>query len=236
MGLGAGLQKEQPMTRILKALAMAALATLAMGAMAAAAAQAHTPAAFNSELEETVITSTVDGATGKEKHHVIDLAGKPLTCPEPSFKGELKGKINTELTLEPEYNTGICSYNTTENAAVTMNGGDYVFRANGEFVIGSKAGKNCATEPIKIQTENFCLFEIGPQTIKGVLTYKNIVVGGVEEITVEIRPTGIAYTAGAFCPAKGIFANGNYTTGNTILTGANKGGAMTNIKWTATVP
>lgn len=224
------------MNRILKTMALAALAMLAMGAMAASAAQAHTPALFHSELEETVVTSTVDGVSGKEKHHVIDLAGKPLTCPEPSFKGEWKGKANAELTLEPEYNTGICSYNTTENAAVAMNGCDFVFRANGEFVIGSKAGKNCATEPITVQTEKFCLFEIGPQTIVGVLTYKNIVVGGVEEITTEIRPTGIAYTAGAFCPAVGKFANGNYTTGNTILTGANKGGAMTNIKWTATVP
>ena len=236
MGLGAGLQKEQPMTRILKALAMAALATLAMGAMAAAAAQAHTPAAFNSELEETVITSTVDGATGKEKHHVIDLAGKPLTCPEPSFKGELKrkNKYGTDTGTRIQHRDLLVQHDRKRSGHHER----LRLRLQGQWRIRHRqqSGQKLRDRTNQNPDGKFCLFEIGPQTIKGVLTYKNIVVGGVEEITVEIRPTGIAYTAGAFCPAKGIFANGNYTTGNTILTGANKGGAMTNIKWTATVP
>jgi hypothetical protein len=221
------------MTRKRLALALVASAFLA----AAATASAHTPALFVSELEETVVSSRVDGTTGAEKHHVLIFAGAKWTCPEPSFKGTWKSKSVTELTLDPEYNTGICNYEGAQNATVAMNGCDFVWKANGEFEIGSKAGKNCANEPIKLQNEAFCVIEVGPQTIKTAITYKTIQPITVKEITVDLKPAGILYTQSVFCPGGGgKFATGKYETGRTILKGANTMGAQTNITWEATIP
>jgi hypothetical protein len=52
---------------------------------------------------------------------------------------------------------------------------------------------------------------------------------GETEVTFEPHVTGIAYTAtGPGCPATGHFSNGDYTTGNVVIT-AEQGGSMVPI-------
>lgn len=218
------------MLRNLKALALAVVVLTAVGGGTAATAQAFP--LFHSELTETTVTSTADG-TGKQAHHVMQIAGGELTCSGASFHGLQTAKTVSELTLSPTY-TG-CNY-LGVLTTVVMGGCNFVLSANGEFAIASKAGKNCGTEPITWEVgtlELNCKIEIFPQSGRKGLTFKNIKPGTVEEITMEMKITKIAYNAiGNGCVKAGEFTDGEYETGNTILTGAKPGGgAMTNYKW-----
>jgi hypothetical protein len=77
-----------------------------------------------------------------------------------------------------------------------------------------------------------CQIQIGNQLSLNSTSYQNINPGETKEVTMEINVTGISYIAtGVSCPKTGIFEDGRYTTGNTILTGAEVGGEgkMTNF-------
>ncbi len=222
------------MLRNLKALALAVVVLTAVGSGTAATAQAFP--LFHSELTETTVTSTADGA-GAATHHVIDVAGAPLTCASASFDGLQTAKTVSELTVSATYSK--CTYLGLATAVV-MGGCNFVFHANGEMDIVSKPGKNCSTEPISWEVgapeiEISCEIRIFPQTGRKGLSFHNIKPGTVEEMTMEMKVTGIKYVAIAEnegCKEEGEFANGEYETGNTILTGAKPGGgAMTNYKW-----
>ena len=186
---------------------------------------------FHSELTATTITSTADGE-GAAAHHVLDVGGGSLTCSGASFHGAQGEREVESLTLTGEYSG--CVY-LGQATTVNMNGCDYVIHANGEVDVASKSGKNCATEPIKFSVIG-CKIEIGPQSGLKEATYNNIEPEAFEEITVEAHITGVKYTAtGALCiePGHGL-TNGEYTTGNTILTGAKESEPtkMANIRWT----
>jgi len=187
------------------------------------------PQRLRSELAETTtVTSTADG-TGKTAHHVIELDGGTVTCSSASFEGSQSGKEATELTVNPTYKE--CTFSGTP-VTVSTGGCAYGLHASKEFAIKSRAGKNCATEPIKVEFES-CKIEIGPQGPRELLGFHNIKPGAVEEVTMEMSLTGIAYKAtGAKCLKAGEFSDGAYKTGNTILTGAKPGGgAMVNYRW-----
>jgi hypothetical protein len=223
------------MTRKLKLCVAVAIAAAGISAFQGPAAEAHTPALFNSEVEDPAISSRLDGTFAGEFHHDLELLNLPLTCLEVSFKGGFKTKSTTEISLAVEFGTFQCKYNGS-SAKVEMKGCNYIFRANGDFAIGNKEGKECSKEPIEVLAQE-CTFKLPPQTIKGALTYTNILVGGVKEVTVANKATAIEYSAeGAKCAGKGNFANGRFTQARTILRAANSKGALTDFTWTATVP
>lgn len=187
------------------------------------------PKKFLSELtENTTVTSTADG-TGKTAHHVIDAAGASLTCTSLSLSGTQAIKEASELKLGATY--AGCTY-VGLATTVSMGGCEFVLHSSGIFEIASKAGKNCATEPIKWEVAG-CKIEVPSQGGRELLTYKNIKPGAVTEVTMEMNVTGITYKAtGGSCVKTGEFSDGSYTTGNTILTGAKPGGgAMVNYSW-----
>jgi len=183
---------------------------------------------FVSEVSETVVTSTADG-TGKTAHHVIELDSGVLTCSSASFEGTQSGEEAIELTITPTYKECLFSGSPV---TVSTGGCAYGLHSSREFEIKSRAGKNCATEPIKVEFAA-CKIEIPPQAERASLNFHNIKPGAVEEVTMETSLTGISYKAtGAGCPKAGEFSDGTYSTGNTILTGAKPGGgAMVNYRW-----
>jgi len=218
------------MIRSLRCLTSMAMAVLALGVLGASAAQASTFQSLKESAGELTITTTPDG-TLKTAHHVIDFSKNvTMTCASMSADGVLKPPA-ASLTLEPTYNE--CSFNGAAKVPVKMNGCDYVFYANGEFEIASSAGNNCGLNKISISA-NGCTVFIGPQKLKGI-TYHNINPSGVnEEITLEMALNGLASeVVGAGCAEVGAFKAGEYTTGNTILTGAEKANpnVMVGIKW-----
>jgi len=207
------------MIRSLKLLMAMAMATLALGGLGAAAAQATNFVPSTEGMTELTITSTPDG-TGTNAHHVIVFSKNvSITCVSMSVDGILKGSSAT-LTLEPTYNE--CSFNNAMNVPVKMNGCDYVFSTTGELEIASATGKNCASSKISISANN-CTVLIGPQKLTGV-TYKNINPSGKNpEITMAMLLKNlVSEVSGPGCAETGTFKTGEYTTGNTILTGAEK--------------
>jgi len=220
------------MIRNLKALMLAGVAALALGAIGASAAQA---AEFHSSAAETTVTLTTDG-TGKNAHQVFDAAGASITCAGIAGDGTIKGSTATTVTLDVSYE-GPCTF-VGQAATVEMRGCDYTFTSHGTVSLTNATGKSCATEPIRFSVASpFCEVTIGNagginQNLESV-KYSNITVGGVKEVTVEANVTNITYTAsGAGCPETGTKSNGQYTTGNTIVTGEVPGTqTMVNVTW-----
>lgn len=186
------------------------------------------PIKFRAKGLETKVTSTADG-TGKTAHHVIDAAGGSLTCSSVTLEGTQAAEVAIELAVSATYKE--CTY-LGQPTAVSMGGCGYVLHSGGELDIASRAGKNCATEPIKWEAAG-CKIEISPQNGRELLTFHNVKPGSVTEITMGMNVTGIAYKAtGESCAKKGELTDGAYTTGNTILTGAKPGGGeMIDYSW-----
>jgi len=219
------------MIRNLKALLLAAVAVMAVSAVGASAGQA---AEFHSSVAETKLTLTTDG-TGKTAHQVFDAAGASITCAGIKGEGNLAVSTATSVTIDVTYE-GPCTF-VGQEATVDMKGCDYTFTSHGTVSLSSRTGKNCATEPITFSVPSPpCTVTVGSagganQNLESV-TYHNITTSGVSEITVEPHVTGITYTAtGSGCPETGTKTNGNYTTGNTIVTGSSAASSMVNIFW-----
>jgi hypothetical protein len=226
------------MIRNLKALMLAAMAVLAMSAVAAQGAQAHTPAVFHSELSETTITTLPDETAGtKTAHHVFDINNNTMsiTCNTVTVDSVITESTPTTITADNvAYNT--CTFNG-QSVTVEMHGCHYMFHADGRVdIVGCNAG-----EKIKFSGNN-CTVEVGEQSGLTEVTYHaGPLRNGKKTVTLEAHVTGIAYTAsGTNCTETGAKTDGNYTTGNTIVTGSKKGSVaaadIVNIEWTPTVP
>jgi len=108
-----------------------------------------------------------------------------------------------------------------------MNGCDYTLSSEGGAVIGSRAGKNCATEPITFEAAG-AKVEVGPQSLTGI-KYHNVKPGTSEKITVEaLVKNVVGKCTGIFCGSSS-FTNGEFTTGNTLATCAPKGSTTSTV-------
>lgn len=208
------------MIRNLKALMIAAVAVLAMSAMAASAAQGAVE--FHSSSGAATLTTTPDG-TGKTAHQVFDAAGGTITCNTVSGEASIGGSTAAAVQSTTITYSGNCNF-VGQAATVNMNGCNYNFHANGEVDIVC-TGSNEITFSVPSPV---CDVVVPPQTGLGTVTYHNI--NSNTEVTLEPHVTGITYTAtGAGCPTAGTFSDGNYTTGNVIIT-AEQGSTMVPIK------
>ena len=229
------------MIRNLKALVLAALAVAALGAVMASAAQAAPKFTVEGAVEstETTLTTLKDG-TGKTAHQVFDIFNsegkeeKSITCNEATGDATVKGASQTAiLALTPGF-SGSCQF-LGQEVVVENKGCTFEFTALGLLHIRSQAGKECKAgkNPIIFQTKAplECKVEVAEQTVEGI-TYHNLADG---TITINVPEAGVPtlnYTAtGKDCPF-GARTNGNFTTGNVIITGEKKGTeTMVNISW-----
>ena len=227
------------MIRNLKALILAALAVAALGAVMASAAQAAPKftVAGATEASETTLTILKDG-TGKTAHQVFDFFNalgaeeKTITCNEITGDATVKGASQTAtLFITPGFSG--CQFLGTE-VTFPNNGCNFEYTAVGLLHIRSEAGKECkhGKQPFVFQTKAplECKIEIGEQTLEGII-YHNLADG---TITVNLPEAGVPITfnaTGKDCPY-GTLNNGNFTTGNFIITGEKKGTTeMVNISW-----
>jgi hypothetical protein len=234
------------MIRNLKTLLLAALAVTAFGALAASAAQAHpqftVPGA--GVAEETTLTALPDG-TGKTAHHVFDIRKEPgvgvlsITCNEFTGDATVVGSSFNSATVTPHWGKLVAGVFKTEcnfaGQEVEVNTGacDLVFTATGTVIIqtDTKLVGECkhGKQPITFNNSTLnCHVEVGEQEITGV-KYNNLADG---TITVEPTELAVKYNAtGVGCPY-GTLENGQFTTGNTIITGE-RAGKMVEVKWDA---
>ena len=216
------------MNRNAKALMLVLTVLLVLSPIPASPAAA---AEFHSSSAATTITATADG-TAKNSHHVIDVGGASLTCGTVSFSSSISSTTTSEIKAVPTYSN--CTY-VGQTAIVNFHGCQLNFTDNGTIHIETNpnSGTTCAANPATISIPSPpCTITTFPQTISGAASYTNIKPGSVEEITLSVKATGTKYEAtGSGCPETGSFSNGEYTTGNTILTGSS-GGSMTNLRWT----
>jgi hypothetical protein len=195
------------------------LAALTICAIAANPAQA---AVFtNTGGGNTIITGLPDG-TGTTAHHVINFPGDgTFTCNSINFQGTAGNKEFAEMTVTVAYNG--CTFRGAL-ATVNMRGCDYLYRANGGFKIASIVEKECAKEPMEISITG-CTVKLGEQEFASGILYHPL---AVEEGTLETKLTKMQWQAvGIGCPVPGQFSNGEYETGNAILTSESDDGKQT---------
>jgi hypothetical protein len=204
------------MKRNLKLFMLAALALTAFGALSASGAQALSE--FTKPTEAVRLTITPDGTT-TTAHQVLDAAGSSITCPTVDGEATIAGTgttFATALVENIEY-TGECKF-VGQRAYVRMNGCKYdlnIAAAIGRVSITScNAGK---TIEFGIAEGLVCNVTVPEQANLGEWTAHNL---NASEVTIETHVTGVTYTAiGSACPETGTDrTNGNYTTGNFILT------------------
>jgi hypothetical protein len=222
------------MVRNLRTLMLAVMAVTALSATWAATAGAHTPAQFTAPgagAGTTTIKSSVDG-TPKNGHHVFDVVLPknvlPITCDTSGLHGSQAGESATSVTMTAHY-TG-CTF-LGQTATVSMNGCDYTFGANGTATIDCTGGNE-----ITFTAANCTVHVPGGQVLAGI-TYTNLhsATPGQDKITASALVKNIHGVAtGAGCPETGTFTGGEYTTGNTILSGE-RASAPADITWDATV-
>jgi len=211
------------MTSKLKVLLLATMAMTAMTAFSVASAQAFTKFT-NPEGGNTTITSTPD-STGRTAHHVFDTPAGAITCSTADFKGTTSASETTEETITFEYTN--CTFDSL-GTTLQPNGCDYVFHVNGAVDIKCSTGSE-----ISYAVES-CRIKIPAQTgLSGAsgtagITYTNI--NSSTEITATASVVSIHGTASGCPSGNGVFTNGEYTTGNTILTGEEDGVASPKMK------
>jgi len=220
------------MIRNLKAILLSAMAIMAMSAIASTASQA---AEFHSEQSETTLTLTTDG-TGKTSHQVFDAAGATVTCAGVSGHGLVTTPTATTVTLDVNY-YGPCTF-VGQSASVSMGSCDYTVTSHGTVSITDSTGGSCAANPITISVPSPpCTVTVsnaaGVNQNKHHIKFHNLGSGSSREVTIEPTVTGISYTAtGSGCPTAGSASNGEYTTGNVIVTGEVKNGTtMVGVWW-----
>jgi hypothetical protein len=233
------------MIRNLKSLLLA-LAVAALGALAASAASAAEFTAEGQAGKETTLTVLPDG-TGKTAHHVFDIRKGPnegvlsITCNESTGNATASGSSFAQATITPHWGKTVAGVFKTEcnfaGQEVEINTGacDFLYTADGTIHIQTDTNLvgECrhGKQPISFSNTTLnCHVEWGEQTITGV-KYHNIA-GGL--VTVEGNELAVEYNAtGVGCPY-GTLNNGQFTTGNTILTGEKKGTTeMVNLAWDA---
>jgi hypothetical protein len=191
------------------------LVAMASMAVAAGAAQAA-PAKFTSSFSgSTTITSSRDTAKNAKPNHVFDAAGLSITCELSDLEGTASGTEQNEITMNANYTN--CNFiGVTVN--VNMNNCDYVFHADGSVDITNIVGKTCGG--ITFEGPGCKVVVPAQSGLKGI-TYTNLADG---TITATPLVTKIKYTSSGFLCGTQSKENGEYTTGDTILTGEKSGG------------
>jgi hypothetical protein len=211
------------MNRKFKALLLAAMAVTALSAVWASAASAAQFTAPGAGAGTTTIVASADG-TPKNSHHVFDVVLPknvlPITCDSSGIHGSQSGEAAASVTVTANY-TG-CTF-LGQTATVSMNGCDYTFGANGTATIDCPGANE-----ITFTAANCTVHVPGGQVLSGI-SYTNI----GNQVTASASVKNIHGVAtGAGCPETGTFTGGEYTTGNTTLTGE-RGGGVVNIDWDA---
>jgi len=201
------------MTHNLKAFGLAVMAMFAMTAVAASAAQA---VEFHSEAAETVLTAKNEAGSNS----VFDAAGASISCTGATFTGKQTTATSTEVTVTPAY-TG-CTFLGVP-VTVKINGCEYKFHSSGVVDVVGAACTGITFEGAG------CKVTVGKQNGLKEVTYTNLGSGTGREVTVTPHVTGISYKSEGLCPKSGTFADGNYTSGNAIVTGENATGGMVGI-------
>jgi hypothetical protein len=193
------------MSRKLKVLLLTTIAMAAMAAFTVASAYAGTEFE-NPSSGNTRITSTPDG-TGKTAHHLIDTPAGSITCSTANLVGTISKAKSAPQVLEFEYAN--CTY-LGVSTTVAANGCFYVLGAegNGSFVCSNG-------QDIEFEAAG-CTVKIHGQAVEG-FGYTNINSG--TELTLTMSIKSIRGTAAGCAWGNGPFTTGEYTTGNTILTG-----------------
>jgi hypothetical protein len=213
------------MIRNLKVLLLAGLAVVAFGALNASMAQASGEQ-YHCSVTPCKVVVKPDGAVGsKTAHHVFDFkvnAGNltTVTCNQLSGHGTSSTATTTELTItELKY----LECNVGGQAATTnANGCHYLFTAGTEGTVHVQCPAGASIQV----TFGTCVLSVGAQTLSGI-KYHNV----GTEVTVESLVTGIHGTTTAGCPGgAGTFTTGEYTTGNSFVTGqTDPGGVMATV-------
>jgi len=196
-------------------LSSAALATSLIPASAAAVT-------FHASAEPITITVSSDG-TGKTAHQVFDIANWPMTCAGMKAQatvssGKTFGDWKTETASYLPVEKGACLFGGAPVIAPpTMEGCSYRFHASGTFDVECPAGKAIdyfTSPPLG------CELTIPAQTNVSKVGYHNIEVAGTKAITMEINVSNLSYVAtGMGCGVEaGVHNDGEYTTGNVVLT------------------
>jgi hypothetical protein len=218
------------MIRNLKVLLLAMTAMLALSAVGAAASQA---ALFHSEATETTLTVKTDGANNtKQSHQVFDAAGATVTCGGVAGDSLIKEQTPTTVTAKVTYDTP-CTF-VGQSATINMGACDYAITAHGTVSI---VGAGCEASPITVTVPSPpCTVTIsnaaGANQNLESITFKNLGAGTTREVTIEPHVTGISYSAtGSGCPLTGARTDGNYTTGNALVSGDKPGTATQVGTW-----
>lgn len=211
------------MIRNLKVLLLAAMAVAAFGAFSVSGAQA---AEFHCSVEPCSLTTKADG-TAKNSHQVFIVTqgakSAATTCNTISGESTGNAKTATSVTLTNVKYEG-CNV-AGAPSTVNMNGCHYKFNNTNTVNVICPAEKS-----IEITvTETGCAFKIGAQGPLAGIGYATIGTTPNREVTVSTNVTGITGTANNKCGSIEIAegaVTGDYTTGNTIVTGESAGGVM----------
>jgi hypothetical protein len=249
------------MVRNLNALTLVLLALVGLGTVVSSTAQGAPAftvegAAPTDETTLTILKDDEGGTKPKTAHHVLDIynAAKSIelsiTCNEVTGDATVVGSEQSDVTITtPLFERGgavapKCSF-AGQDTTVENQGCNLTYQASGTVEITSEnntIGSRCAVgeKPIKFAVPN-CTVEIGAQTLVNKVRYHNLAGGLVTVETpvgTEADPSlGLTFTAaGTTCPF-GTQSTGQYTTGNAIVTGEEKGtSTMVNLKWDALAP
>ncbi len=175
---------------------------------------------FHAEAEDTTI---IGEATATEEFVVNAGTAK---CTESVYKGTMKGKIVSEVTLAPEY--GGCTAFGFSSAEVKVNGCTYVFKS-GEEISMKREGKLDIACPegkaIEIVAKKLgltkCVVTIGAQTGRTAVTYTNEGSGSTRDVKFDLGITGLKYTQdvgeGLGKCSAGTFETGQYNGTATVI-------------------
>lgn len=214
---------------------VAAIAALvAVAALGASTAAANSPGIFEAEAYPVTIKAS------QTVKHVFKVNSGSTECTAAEFEGTAAA-ASGELNVMAKY-TGCTAFGGA--ATVEMRGCEYKFHAGNETAVNvhagtvdvvSKAGKNCATEPIRVQAAT-CTVTVGPQNGLGALTFTNLNPGQFglggppfAEVEVGINVSGITYTEAVGCLVPGTHNNGTYT-GKALVKGFNGGGGQIGVR------
>jgi hypothetical protein len=220
------------MIRNLKALAAAAMSLAVFGVAAVSTGQA---AEFHCSVEPCRYTMKPDGTVGfKTAHHVFAInEGEGIvtvTCAKVEGEGTSSTKTAKELTITNLGGLLPCTLNG-EAASVVLNSCGYLYSSAGELTIKCPFGKGMEF------VGPGCRMVIAPQgPLPGIKYYD---AGATKsELTVEtsvqkLKGELIGSKAGCGGVEPGAFTEGEYKTGNAILTGEtdNAEAKMANVWW-----
>ncbi len=219
------------MIRNLWVLVLAGTTAMALAAIGASGASA---AEFHCSVEPCIGTLKPDGAVGsKTAHHVFIIrkgaTSASVTCNQLAGEAEVATKTAAEVTIRNLVYSE-CSILGTP-VTIDMNGCDYKFKAEGIKSLACPTGKTvqftlptCTISIPEQQTEGASFHNVGSQETN------------TTEMTIELLLKKIKGTvSGSGCAAifgfTGEFTEGEYTTGNTLVTAETKAGVMANVWW-----